>query len=217
MTSAAATIFDPPRVQTDVAEGSERHLQQGVAAFADRQEAIVGLIQLLLHEGKPAIFGFLERHRDRGARLIRPVRTVITTTVMVDAGGRAAAGTIDHRHHFPSAIDTKIKSTSTLDTSRAGHTGPAPIRSGQRAVRLDERPRKKESCQDYREGSEYQSNHRHTAIATHAAAVPIAIPQEPPKNTPTVPEIAIIDTPMAAFILSATVFFLSTSSTRPIK
>jgi hypothetical protein len=37
----------------------ERHLQQGVAAFADGTHAVVGLVQLLLDEGELAVFGLL--------------------------------------------------------------------------------------------------------------------------------------------------------------
>jgi hypothetical protein len=39
----------PPRVHADVAQRLERHLQQRVPAFADRADAVVGLVELLLH------------------------------------------------------------------------------------------------------------------------------------------------------------------------
>ncbi len=40
-----------PGFQADVAYSFERHLQQGVAALADRPDAVVGLVELLLDEG----------------------------------------------------------------------------------------------------------------------------------------------------------------------
>jgi hypothetical protein len=49
---------------TDVAQGSEGHLQQGVGPFANCPDAVVGLAQLLLHDGEVIALGFPEGHGD---------------------------------------------------------------------------------------------------------------------------------------------------------
>ena len=55
---------DAPGVEADVAEGSEGHLEQGVGAFADGADAVVGLVELLLLGGEVGFLGFLERDGD---------------------------------------------------------------------------------------------------------------------------------------------------------
>jgi hypothetical protein len=47
---------DPPGVQADVAQCFVRHLQQGVAAFADDTDAVVGFVELLLQGVEGAVF-----------------------------------------------------------------------------------------------------------------------------------------------------------------
>jgi hypothetical protein len=49
-----------------VAEGLEGHLQQGVAAFADGADTVVGLVVGPLRVGQFAALGFLERDEQHG-------------------------------------------------------------------------------------------------------------------------------------------------------
>ena len=57
---------DGPGAETDVTQGFEGRLEQGVAAFSDRADGVVGSVELLLDGGAGPVFRFLERDGDGG-------------------------------------------------------------------------------------------------------------------------------------------------------
>src|SRR4051812_28165140 len=62
--SGGDDVADAPRVQADVAQGPEGHLEEGVAALADGSDAVVGLVERLLDVGELTVAALLERHGD---------------------------------------------------------------------------------------------------------------------------------------------------------
>lgn len=50
---------DAPRVEADVAQCFECHLEQRVAALANRAKVVVRLIELMLDQQQPAVLGLL--------------------------------------------------------------------------------------------------------------------------------------------------------------
>jgi len=47
---------DPPRVEADVSQRFEGRLEQRVSALADRAQAVVRLVELLMDEQHPTVF-----------------------------------------------------------------------------------------------------------------------------------------------------------------
>jgi hypothetical protein len=57
-------VADLPWAEADVAQRSERGLEQAVAAFTDRAEPVVGVVELLWNTAASLVPGFLEGDDD---------------------------------------------------------------------------------------------------------------------------------------------------------
>ena len=80
---------DPPRVEADVAQCSEAHLEQGVSALADRAQAVVGFVELLLDQEQPAVLRSLERDGDRiGEAVVAQIAEGAQVCTGVGEGGQ---------------------------------------------------------------------------------------------------------------------------------